>query len=587
MKIGRLQTKWYDGTMVQCLSVIPIYQRLFVWEKNEINKLLDDLYNAFTKNPDTPYYIGVITVWVNKEGILEIVDGQQRLTFLTLFGCEMQRDYDLETNWKSFIQLDDESLRIHYVGRPEDENDIKDYLKEGTYSQNPNFKIFRDCFEVFSRNKEDLNGLSRYVFSKTSFLINYLPSSYKPFDLNLYFEKMNSTGIQLTPLEQLKGRFSNYADRWNKCIYVDEITAKEVGELNGMVTLADIMHYEPNDEQRKEWVEAVSKSSSVLRVKHRIIKPEIVVLHTLSLLLPSEDISFEERHLLETFQKLDDNRKEEFITLLEKYTAWIDSNIIHIKEEQEGQLMPYAIGQASDDNEENVFDDKRRFIQYQSMLFVSGYESQKWILDVYKQCNFGAYPLDLKTLMDWDKGKHSNLGEMPNWYYGQNLLQIFTRLDYCLWEYVCYPNSTTLQYEPPIELTQVEKEAVKAYLFKRNSFSVEHFHPQTDATKSSNIPLWNAEYTEQDRKYNCAIPKDGFGNLALISAGRNSEYSNGSVAEKYDRITKLVQEKRLESIKLLFMCKACDGKDEKWTPKTADKLGMAMYQLLRENGYSK
>ena len=568
--------------------LIPIYQRLFVWGKNEISKLLDDLYNSFKKNPDAPYYIGVITVWVNNKGILEVVDGQQRLTFLTLFGCEMKkRGFAEEANWKNFIQLEDDSLRIRYIGRPEDENDIKGYWNEGTYSRNPNFKVFQDCFEDFSRNQEELNDLSKYVFSKTSFLINYLPSSYKPFDLNLYFEKMNSTGIQLTPLEQLKGRFSQYADRWNKCIYVDEITDREVGELNGMATLADVLHYTPNDEQKKEWSNAVSNSSGTLKVKRRIVKPEMVVLHTLSLLLPSEDISFEERHLLETFQRLDDNRKEEFITLLEKYTDWIDANIIHIKEEQEGRLMPYAIGQVSDDNEDEVFDDKRKYIQYQSMLFVSGYESQKWILDVYKQCNYGENPLDLKTLQDWDKTHNVNLGEMANWYYGQNLLQIFTRLDYCLWEYVCYPNSRTLQYAPPIELTQVEKEAVKSYVFRRNSYSVEHFHPQTDATKSSNISHWNDEYTAQDRKYNCTIPKDGFGNLALISAGRNSEYGNGSVAEKYDRLTKLVQEKRLESIKLLFMCKACDGKDENWKPDIAEKLADEMHKLLVENGYCK
>ena len=575
---------------------IPIYQRLFVWGKNEINKLLDDLYKAFNEKGNAPYYIGVITVREQEDGTLEIVDGQQRLTFLTLFGCEMMRLHYSEVEWGNFIRLDIGKLRIHYVGRDEDEKDINDFLDNGAYAQNPNFKVFHDCFENFAAGK-DFSALSKYVFSHASFLLNILPVEYTPLDLNLYFEKMNSTGIQLTPLEQLKGRFAQYADRWNKCIYVDEITDAEVGGLQEKATLADVMSYEPSSGQQKNWLEAVSKSPGTLKVKRRIIRPEILVLHTLSLLSDSNDVSFDERKLLETFElKLDESRKEDFIKLLEEYTKWIDANIIHIREEEEGLKMPYAIGEKAednikmeDDNDGNIPEEKRKLIQYQSMLFVSGYNEQKWILEMYKECGKGERSLDLKTLQEWDKNKneHCRLGEMENWYYGQNLLQVFTRLEYCLWEYVCHPEPNAIKVELPWKLTPGETDAVKDYVFRRNNFSVEHFHPQTDAN-SSNNELWNAEYApDQDRKYNCSIPKDGFGNLALISAGRNAEYSNLSVAAKYDRIVKLVQEKRMECIKLLFMCKACDAKDENWTPDVADKLADAMYQLLRNNGYIK
>ena len=230
---------------------IPIYQRLFVWVKNEISKLLDDLHNA--SKSGKPYYIGVITVLEKREQnweILEIVDGQQRLTFLTLFGCEMVRRHCSEDKWRNFIKLENEDLRINYVGRDEDKTDIKDFLTKGTYAQNPNFKIFHDCFEVFAKDK-DLAVLSEFVFSKTSFLLNILPANYKADDLNLYFEKMNSTGIQLTPLEQLKGRFAKYANRWNKCIYVDEIEDETVGGLQEKATLQDVLNYNPSDEQKK------------------------------------------------------------------------------------------------------------------------------------------------------------------------------------------------------------------------------------------------------------------------------------------------------------------------------------------------
>ena len=35
--------------------VIPIYQRLFVWEDERIRKLLDDLANSFIQNPESNY----------------------------------------------------------------------------------------------------------------------------------------------------------------------------------------------------------------------------------------------------------------------------------------------------------------------------------------------------------------------------------------------------------------------------------------------------------------------------------------------------------------------------------------------------
>ena len=100
---------------------IPIYQRLFVWEEEQINLLLQDLENSFNNFPDTPYYIGIITV-VEKDGKWDIVDGQQRLTFLSLFGAYC---CSKNPNWKSFLYTDHDELRINYMGRPEDKDDLK------------------------------------------------------------------------------------------------------------------------------------------------------------------------------------------------------------------------------------------------------------------------------------------------------------------------------------------------------------------------------------------------------------------------------------------------------------------------------
>lgn len=62
---------------------MPPYQRSYSWSEREAGELLTDLLDAVDTN--TPHFIGAIVL--NKgteEGLLEIVDGQQRLTTLTI-----------------------------------------------------------------------------------------------------------------------------------------------------------------------------------------------------------------------------------------------------------------------------------------------------------------------------------------------------------------------------------------------------------------------------------------------------------------------------------------------------------------------
>jgi hypothetical protein len=61
---------------------IPLYQRGYKWEPKHVNKLLDDI-SAFPHGADKFYCLQNITI-VPKNDYLNIVDGQQRLTTLTI-----------------------------------------------------------------------------------------------------------------------------------------------------------------------------------------------------------------------------------------------------------------------------------------------------------------------------------------------------------------------------------------------------------------------------------------------------------------------------------------------------------------------
>ena len=59
--------------------VIPIYQRTYSWLLPQCNKLFNDILNE-----EEGYYIGNLLV-INSKNAFDVVDGQQRLTTLSLY----------------------------------------------------------------------------------------------------------------------------------------------------------------------------------------------------------------------------------------------------------------------------------------------------------------------------------------------------------------------------------------------------------------------------------------------------------------------------------------------------------------------
>ena len=59
--------------------VIPVYQRNYAWEEDEITALIKDVYDSY-KNAKETYYIGTLVTYKRGDNIYEVIDGQQRLT---------------------------------------------------------------------------------------------------------------------------------------------------------------------------------------------------------------------------------------------------------------------------------------------------------------------------------------------------------------------------------------------------------------------------------------------------------------------------------------------------------------------------
>ena len=90
---------------------IPIYQRLFEWDSENIITLLEDLKKEYDQTSGKgDYYIGMLTSTKDNE----LVDGQQRFTVMMLLGCVLQ---DYSHAWARVL-ITNNRTRLDFTSRP-------------------------------------------------------------------------------------------------------------------------------------------------------------------------------------------------------------------------------------------------------------------------------------------------------------------------------------------------------------------------------------------------------------------------------------------------------------------------------------
>ncbi|BGD82735.1 DUF262 domain-containing protein [Pseudomonas aeruginosa] len=196
--------------------VIPMYQRNYAWEEGEITQLIQDVID-YLPEPDKParnYYIGSLVVYERADGktpVFETIDGQQRLTTLSLLTSYLKNSKAVGLDWYA-------NLSIHFDSREHSratfaaifEGRFKDDPAEVLAEQQINTGIlngYRLIHKVLPHKLKE-NGVSPQQFA--DFLFHYVqimrvkvPADT---DLNHYFEIMNNRGEQLEKHEVLKAR---------------------------------------------------------------------------------------------------------------------------------------------------------------------------------------------------------------------------------------------------------------------------------------------------------------------------------------------------------------------------------------------
>lgn len=192
--------------------VIPIYQRNYEWGEPQITQLIQDIVDYILKSKVSEnkpkYYIGSLIAYERKlEGtvIYETIDGQQRLTTLTILLNVIKNEYStIDLSWYKKLNLSFDSRKVAsntisylFNGQTLDNKECNVAIQQGYYDAK------KSLAKILVDNSLTIEDFCNYFFEKVTILRVLVPEDT---DLNHYFEIMNSRGEQLEKHEILKAK---------------------------------------------------------------------------------------------------------------------------------------------------------------------------------------------------------------------------------------------------------------------------------------------------------------------------------------------------------------------------------------------
>ena len=221
--------------------IVPRFQREYSWEKEQINSFWDDiLENINVVNGDcinTEYFIGaLVLIGEDKSFEMQIVDGQQRLTTITILLSaliekfkELGKENLARAIYDNFLEgKDDESKPyfklINETPKPLFQNNIQNFIKKSDQVTTEEERTLQDAYNEFLKklNKEIIsakkfdtlnseNDEEKYVKVLTSIreqVVKYLKVIYitvrEEEEAYTIFETLNARGMNLSAVDLVK-----------------------------------------------------------------------------------------------------------------------------------------------------------------------------------------------------------------------------------------------------------------------------------------------------------------------------------------------------------------------------------------------
>ena len=189
----------YLETQKNITYTIPIYQRNYAWEEDEIASLVKDVYDSYSKDANRHYYIGTLVTYKRGDNEYEVIDGQQRLTTIYII-LKALGAKDIK-NKLTYSARKASALTIDKLDNyPNLGDEVDNGIRNG-------YKYAKSALENIV-GIDDLNICKEFreYFTHKVHIIHYQVP--KDVDLNHYFEVMNSRGEQLEKHEIVKSILS-------------------------------------------------------------------------------------------------------------------------------------------------------------------------------------------------------------------------------------------------------------------------------------------------------------------------------------------------------------------------------------------
>jgi uncharacterized protein with ParB-like and HNH nuclease domain len=608
---------------------IPIYQRLYVWEEDQVKTLLEDIETAFDDHKDLFYLGGVLVVENHPLGrgrLYDLIDGQQRFTTLWMIAIVFAHAL------KPFIEQnagEEKSPRISFAIR----DDINQFFKERIAGQNDlkstkqiaNALAVIEHYKTQFKEKGKLEELASFIFEKVTLIFTAVP---KQTDLNKLFQIINNRGVQLQHHEILKARLLNkipaeerskYSYLWDACSVMGQYVEKSIRDIvkvkiTNLFDKEASIHGEEELANPKKVLQAMEENKNN-DVKPRSLlhilqadKPELetdktdiledyeaddvrsiitfpmILLHTLRIFLVNKqrnDIEkISDKELLKIFSEhflchSATEEVKEFIELLWQVRYSFDKHVIKWIKSEDGEThLICKLEKTHTKNYVSLVRKKTTSNAGEALLQSMLYHSQQ-ITTHYWLTPYLKYLIDKK---------------------GQGSFQYLKHLDnhlFCSVEKESLVIRTRRFLENPYYTAKLSKEELKRdlgtgfphYWFYKLEFVLWETYAANKGDKWKNFKMTaknSVEHisprTQQDTDINTVSNNmlNHFGNLALVSQSINSEYSNKPFNEKREQFRNKNRDK-LDSLKMELIYS-----NESWSDELALRHQDHMFSVLNQ-----
>ena len=575
---------------------IPIYQRLYVWKEEQVKKLLEDTFNTFEKYPNNDYYLGGVIVVKNGDRYDLIDGQQRFTTLWLIAKQLQENLTPFLKDRMHFSIRNRANEFFKKTEKIEDEKNIDDELKSiiaAIKTISNHFSTIKDK-KAFSKYLYEKLKLVFTVVPKDVDL-NKLFETINSGGVQLQHHELLKAKM-LEPLKDNSKEYKIYSKLWDSCSFMDNyiennlavalnctktdiyqnlysLDSKNVDNFKDINRLLDFISQKIKDDTKdKKGLNKILEQSEIKEIEKSKVEKEneikvrsiisfsMLLLHTLRIFFKKkekDDIKeVNEKELLKIFTHenndhsskygefiFSDENVKEFINLLWRVRFAFDEHIIKWVNIDDNSDEVHLICKIVENNntspslQRDKTEVSKSFSLLQSMLYhtqpvINHYwltpllyklvnnpqsNNEEYLQNMDNHLFFPKKEGDLRNNtwdilgreLDTDKCDCDEL--ITNIKVNENLgtsfpHYLFYKVDYILWFTGFVINNSEIKQN-------------KDFYFRAKN-SVEHIEPQTkDGEKNQEIQ-WTGDYL------------NSFGNLALVSRERNSEFGNLTFKEK-------------------------------------------------------